>query len=560
MAGHKLPLRPADLLLARFYTPPIVAHALADWAIKDGGATVLDPSYGACAFLYAALEAFRRAGNPAPGKQIYGVDLDPGARSHLGPLVAAGAAPDQFVTDDFFNVSPEHFDGLLSAVLGNPPYIRYQNIPHESRERAVARLSSFGIRLSRRASYWAFFLLYSIQFLRPGGRLAMVLPGAFLHADYSEEVRRQLVKHFEEVTIYLLRQRIFDGTDEESVLVFASGAGRPHKRLRVGTLGTLEDLSKALANTEQSTRPVPSPDADGAWLRALVEPETLALYHTLVESPHVIRVGEWVEARIGVVTGNNQFFILSRQEQRDANIGDHFLAPIVRRALHLKGLCVRDEDLRGLDENGEGFLLLRLTEKQVQAGVPSAVREYIRYGERIGVSKARKCRERQYWYVVPDTSVPAAFVPCMSAAWPRMVVNLSQYTCTNNILRLRWRNERQAEDWARLALGTLSSMSQLSAELVGRSYGGGVLKLEPSELARLAVPLIPREAADALAARVDLLLRQDKSTATQVVDAALLRSNIGLTASGLDRLRAARDRLFLRRRHRRTGDLHTVPG
>jgi adenine-specific DNA-methyltransferase len=537
--------------LASFYTPPEVAQILTDWAITNASTTVLDPSLGGCAFLYAALETLRRMGNPTPGRQIYGVDIDPDAQLYLKPLLLAGAMPEQFVIEDFFNIAPGYFgDSLFGAVVGNPPYIRYHDIPDEAQGRAVARLKSFNIQVSGRASYWAFFLLYSMQFLHRGGRLAMILPGAFLHTDYSAQVRELLTRHFEEVTIYLLQERIFEDTEEESVLVCAAGARELHKTLRIGAVKGVGDLEQAFENMQNSTRTLDSAEGDGGWLRALIEPEALALYDQLVERPNVIRMGEWVKTRIGVVTGNNEFFILSLVEQAQRSISDDYLVPIIRRSVHLTGLWVRDQDLQFLAENGNKFLLLALN--QVESKLPTPLQEYIRYGQEAGVPRSRKCRDRRPWYVVPHTFVPRAFMPCMSAAWPRLVINQSGYTCTNNILRVFWKEERAAEDWLRLALGTLSTLSQLSAELVGRSYGGGVLKLEPKELARLAVPLVPVEASDGLARKVDSLLREDKlSEATAIVDSALLDSDIGLTRDGLQRLRAARDWLFLRRRQHR---------
>jgi hypothetical protein len=104
----------------------------------------------------------------------------------------------------------------------------------------------------------------------------------------------------------------------------------------------------------------------------------------------------------------------------------------------------------------------------------------------------------------------------------------------------------------RLALGTLSSFSQLSAELVGRSYGGGVLKLEPSELKRLRVPLVPSTITKVLAKHVNFLLRQGKhAEATSAVDDALIEAGCGLSAEKIALVRTARDKLFMRRRQHR---------
>jgi hypothetical protein len=125
-------------------------------------------------------------------------------------------------------------------------------------------------------------------------------------------------------------------------------------------------------------------------------------------------------------------------------------------------------------------------------------------------------------------------------------------------LRLCWKKERPPIDWLRLALGTLSTLSQLSAELVGRSYGGGVLKVEPGELENLLVPLVPMEKVEELAERANSLLTEgDFQRTTQVVDEALIESNSILNRANLERMKDARDMLFLRRRQHR-GDAQRI--
>lgn len=281
--------------LAPFYTPQKVAQLLTDWAVVDSQTRVLDPSYGGCAFLNAAFLTLKRKGSSSPEKQIFGVDIDPAAENHLTDLIAAGAAWRQYINQDFFDISPEQF-GVphFDAVVGNPPYIRYHDIPENLHKSAETRLAHLGFKISGRASYWAFFLLYSMKLLRRGGRLAMVLPGALLHTDYSAHVRELLIQNFEKVTIHLLQERIFVGTQEESVLLCAEGAGQENKAVYISHASTVDELTSVFADATKRGREFNGDNGDGGWLRALIDHKNLEVYDEMVDCPNVIRLGDWV--------------------------------------------------------------------------------------------------------------------------------------------------------------------------------------------------------------------------------------------------------------------------
>jgi hypothetical protein len=88
-------------------------------------------------------------------------------------------------------------------------------------------------------------------------------------------------------------------------------------------------------------------------------------------------------------------------------------------------------------------------------------------------------------------------------------------------------------------------------ELEGRSYGGGILKLEPSEMERVLLvhrPQLENEKFEAAFNTVDQLLRAgDYTAAVSSVDEFLLRRSVGLPQTTIDLLAAARRRLVERR-------------
>jgi hypothetical protein len=102
-----------------------------------------------------------------------------------------------------------------------------------------------------------------------------------------------------------------------------------------------------------------------------------------------------------------------------------------------------------------------------------------------------------------------------------------------------------------LAAAFHNSFTLLTAELEGRSFGGGVLELVPSEVARLLIP-IPHGFETELV-RLDQLIREqgaDHESIVEETDLLLQKAGIGLDAALVDVLREARLMLLERRLER----------
>ncbi len=96
-----------------------------------------------------------------------------------------------------------------------------------------------------------------------------------------------------------------------------------------------------------------------------------------------------------------------------------------------------------------------------------------------------------------------------------------------------------------------NSLTLLTAELEGRSFGGGVLELVPSEVSRLCLPLIPKFGDEI--GRLDAIVRSagtDDDLLIDETDRLIAKSPIGLDLDLLAELRQARDLLLQRRMDR----------
>jgi len=163
---------------------------------------VLDPSFGGGVFLRAACKRLRQLG-ASPADRVFGIEIDAAVHGSISGRLANefGVRKRNLALSDCFDTGWDAF-GDLSAVVGNPPFIRYQRFTGDIRRRALACADAEGVRLSELSSSWAPFLVHAISMLNVGGRLAMVIPAEISCASYARPVLAHLARCFE--TVYLL--------------------------------------------------------------------------------------------------------------------------------------------------------------------------------------------------------------------------------------------------------------------------------------------------------------------------------------------------------------------
>jgi adenine-specific DNA-methyltransferase len=528
-----------------FFTPADLCRYAVGWAVRDAGDAVLEPSCGEAAFLTAAAERLTALGGG--GTELHGVELHAASAREARRLVAATGHRARVRVADFLALEPAP---VYDAVVGNPPYVRYQDFSGEARARGREAALRAGVNLTRLASSWAAFTVHAALFLRPGGRLALVLPAELLSVNYAAEVRSFLMRRFGRVRLVLFTERVFPGVLEEVVLLLAEGAGGTDhcELLQVHDVAELATGPGAVSTW--SPRP-----GDAKWTSALLSEQALAVYSGALAGAGTATLHAWGETTLGAVTGNNGYFTLSPREAEARGLRPGVdlepLSPPGSR--HLRRLGLTGRDWEQLGSLGRATLLFR------PPGDPSAAaRAYIAEGERLGVPAAYKCRVRTPWWRVPVVPPADLLLTYMNADTPRLSANSARVRHLNSVHGVYLRPG--LGDLGRtLPVAALNSLTLLGAEVVGRAYGGGMLKLEPREADRLPVPapslvraLRPR--LSAIRGDVDAALAAGRLLdAVRRVDDVVLVAGLGLSGADVAALAGAREALAGRRSARSGG-------
>ncbi len=257
-----------------FFTPPEITDFIVQWAIRSNTDRVLEPSCGDGEFLVPSGRRLMALGAGLfSGQSLTAVEIHrPSARLAQERLREFGL-DSEFLYGDFFSFRAS---GDYDAVVGNPPYVRYQDFSGEARRIALARALEHGVRLTGLASSWAAFLIHAAEFLNPGGRLGLVIPAELLSVKYAAEVRRFLLKRFRRVRLVVFEELIFPGVQEEVVLLLAEGEG-PSDHFEVFQARDLGDLSSLDGQAWDTYYPV----EDGKWIPALLPNEPLETYRRI---------------------------------------------------------------------------------------------------------------------------------------------------------------------------------------------------------------------------------------------------------------------------------------
>jgi adenine-specific DNA-methyltransferase len=516
-----------DKLRGGYYTPSLIAEFICSWAIQSENDLVLEPSCGDGNFIEAAIRRFNDLG--LEGESLYGRIKGIELISHEA-LKASNRASlyglnrDTIVNNDFFSFISNQANIRYNAIVGNPPFIRYQNFPPEHRDIAIKMMEDLGFKPNKLTNIWVPFLVISSSLLTKNGRLGMVIPAELFQVKYAEQTRIFLSKFFERITIVTFKKLVFDGIQQEVVLMLCEKSVTHAHGIRVLQLDDLDQLSDINFNEVSETEVVDIQHDTEKWTKYFLSPKEIDFLRAIKDSNRIPLAKNILDADVGIVTGRNEFFMLKQSQVEEWNLQD-ITTKVVSKSNQLSGIIFNNADFdANADKNLPNQLFLPQNVEIEKLDKNS--QKYIEYGEENEFHKGYKCRIRKKWYITPSLWIPQGFALRQVHRYPKLVLNNVEASSTDTIHRLRFISEEYSPE--SITICFLNSLTFAFSEITGRSYGGGVMTFEPTEIEELLIPVVENHGIDVNV--IDELIREDRiEEVLDIVDKKVLIDHYGFS-------------------------------
>ena len=338
---------------------------------------------------------------------------------------------------------------------------------------------------------------------------------------------------------------MFEGVQQEIVLLLGDKKNG-NKGIDLIELDSIADLKNYRETIKKPEHFKPIDHSNDKWLQYFLSKEEILPLRRLTENSKLTKLGKLADVDVGIVTGNNDFFVVNKETVDKYSLNDN-IVPLVGRTEQLNGgVIFTKKDWEESEKKGNKNYLLSC-QSPLLNNIKDGLLEYIKLGESLGVHAGYKCRIRKVWYSVPSVWVPDAFLFRQIHHYPKLVLNTAQVVSTDTIHRVKIYDKNNSD----LLIGSfLNSLTFAFSEVYGRSYGGGVLELEPNEAEEVFIPYFPGIKLD-LELQDRLMRTKSVNEALDYTDELLLSRGLRLNKKDIDSLREIWSKLSKRRTNRK---------
>ncbi len=507
-----------EKLRGGFYTPENIAAFILKWAVNGNkNYDILEPSAGDGVFLEQIKE------NNFEHESVTSIELVPEEAEKCKKIKVKNS---KIITGDFLsycNSTNQKFD----LVIGNPPYIRYQYFDKNQREEAEKIFKKAGLKYSKLTNIWVPFVVGSSLLLKEKGKIGFVLPAEILQVSYAKQLREFLAHFYNKISIVSFKKLVFPKIQQEVVLLLCekNHLEKNHliEHLEVNDASDLEklDVSKLKAPKKKIDF------KNSKWTFYFLDQKEIDFLEKFLHDPRLKPLRHFAKVEVGMTMGSNEFFTVPKQIVEEYNLSEYAF-PLVGRSVQSQGNVFTKSDWKKNAIEGARAFFIQFPSLNKLKSNKKAM-NYIKIGEEKGINKWYKCRIRDEWQIVPSAWISDALFIRRNNLFPRLINNKAKVYTTDTMHRVSLNKNKEPIKIDALIGSYYNSLSFALAELFGRSHGGGVLELMPSEAENILIPYHKNN--EELSEKIDEMFRDNKDidSILNFTDNIILKKNYGFS-------------------------------
>lgn len=442
----------------------------------------LDPAFGTGSFYTALMKSYGKKVKSAIGFEI---DKE--------YYLAAKQTWENFKTLNIINSDFTQEDNStyskFNLLVCNPPYTRHHDIDSETKARLKQFVNEkFNTKISGLSGLHIYFMLLSHQWMAKNATSVWLIPSEIFEVNYGAIIKKYLLNNVDLLRIHFFNHsdgQFSDALVSSCVVTFKHNSPNQNNGVQI-SYG--ESLLKPSAMVSISKSELAK---QKKWSKHLVTKKSDKLINS---SKKEYFVGDFFDVKRGIATGDNNFFIIEKNKADLLKIPKKYLRNILPSARYIDGGAIYLDDDGFLKTEKKLVMLdIDLPLEQIEKLYPKLY-EYLSEGMKSGVNIKYLTSRRKPWYSQEKRQPPEYFVRYMmrergeSSNKSILIKNNSNAVATNSYLLLYRKkqasldNDFQDEEvWSHL-------IGKLNENLchLGRTYGGGLVKFEPSELKQIS--------------------------------------------------------------------------